>query len=327
MLEALGLDHDTDSVYRALLFGQADSVDELRDTLALTEETVRGALDKLFEIELVRRSEDRRGAWRAVDPQAGLRVLLERESAELERRRAEVAASQADVATLIAERIGDHPAESSTLRRLPGMDTVLTRLEQLTESARTAVLGITPGSAQSPASLYAARRNDSRLLERGVAIREIVQDACRNDQATAAHARWLTDAGGDVRTAPTLPHRLIVVDGRTAVVPIDPARTPKGALEITDPGIVAALVAVFEQLWETATPFGASSAPDRHGLTPRERDVLRLLASGITDEAAAARLAVSDRTVRRIMNDLCERLQATSRFEAGIKAAQAGWLD
>jgi DNA-binding CsgD family transcriptional regulator/sugar-specific transcriptional regulator TrmB len=328
MLEVLGLDRDTEAVYRALLSGQAESVEQLCRSLSLTETGVRAALDRLFEIELVRRSADRSGEWRAIDPQASLRILLARENAELERRRAEVAASQADIASLIAERaIADQPTESPAVRRLPGIDAVLTRLEQLTESARTAILGITPGGAQSPASLDAARRNDSRLLERGVAIREIVQDACRNDPATAAHARWLTDAGGDVRAAPTLPHRLIVVDGRTAVVPIDPGQTSKGALEITDAGLVSALAAVFELVWETATPFGASNAPDRYGLTPRERDVLRLLASGITDEAAAARLAVSDRTVRRIMNDLCERLQATSRFEAGIKAARAGWLD
>ncbi len=328
MLEVLGLDQGAEDVYRALLAGRANRVNDLCHLLDLDEGPVRAALAELATLSLVRHSADVADGWRAIDPQTGLQALLAQQNAELERRRARIAASQADIAALLAERTEPRlAAGAGGTRRLVGVDAVITRLEQLSETARTEVLGITPGSAQSPAALTAARRNDSRLFERGVAVREIVQDACRHDPATAAHARWLTEAGGQVRTAPTLPHRMIVIDAQTALVPIDTANTRAGALELTNPGIVGTLVALFEQIWETATPLGASAAPDRYGLTGREREVLRLLAAGMTDEAVATRLAISDRTVRRIMNDLCERLDAASRFEAGIKAAQAGWLD
>jgi DNA-binding NarL/FixJ family response regulator len=53
---------------------------------------------------------------------------------------------------------------------------------------------------------------------------------------------------------------------------------------------------------------------------------LKLPAQGLTDEAAAARLGVSHRTARRMMAELMERLGARSRFEAGLRAAQRGWL-
>ena len=53
---------------------------------------------------------------------------------------------------------------------------------------------------------------------------------------------------------------------------------------------------------------------------------MKLLAAGLTDEAAAARLNISHRTARRLMAGLMERLGARSRFEAGLKAAQRGWL-
>ncbi|MFB6613075.1 hypothetical protein ACFCV9_02420 [Streptomyces sp. NPDC056367] len=46
----------------------------------------------------------------------------------------------------------------------------------------------------------------------------------------------------------------------------------------------------------------------------------------MTDEAAGKPLGVSLRTVRRQMSALMERLNASSRFEAGLKAAQQGWL-
>jgi DNA-binding NarL/FixJ family response regulator len=50
------------------------------------------------------------------------------------------------------------------------------------------------------------------------------------------------------------------------------------------------------------------------------------LAEGHTDEAIAKRLGVSHRTARRIASDLMDRLGARSRFEAGVRAVQQGWL-
>jgi DNA-binding NarL/FixJ family response regulator len=62
------------------------------------------------------------------------------------------------------------------------------------------------------------------------------------------------------------------------------------------------------------------------GLTHTERELLRLLGTGLTDDTAGQRLGISSRTVQRHMASIMERLNATSRFEAGIKAAQQGWL-
>ena len=62
------------------------------------------------------------------------------------------------------------------------------------------------------------------------------------------------------------------------------------------------------------------------GLCPRERKLLSLLVSGSTDTVAAAAIGVSVRTVRRMVRDLMNRLGARSRFQAGAKAAERGWL-
>jgi adenosylmethionine-8-amino-7-oxononanoate aminotransferase len=51
-----------------------------------------------------------------------------------------------------------------------------------------------------------------------------------------------------------------------------------------------------------------------------------LLDTGLTDEAAARQLGVSVRTVRRQMAALMGKLGASSRFQAGHKAAERGWL-
>jgi len=89
---------------------------------------------------------------------------------------------------------------------------------------------------------------------------------------------------------------------------------------------VAALVALFEQIWLSANPPGVTQPRDERGLNPQEQEILRLLASGQTDEVVARRLDVSVRTGRRITAELMERLGARSRFQAGYLAAVHGWL-
>ncbi|MCO1578038.1 hypothetical protein M8C13_19995 [Crossiella sp. SN42] len=62
------------------------------------------------------------------------------------------------------------------------------------------------------------------------------------------------------------------------------------------------------------------------GLSEVDRRVLELLASGITDEAAARVVGFSVRQLRRRVAVLMARLEAASRFEAGVAAARRGWV-
>ncbi|MGW4381014.1 response regulator transcription factor [Kitasatospora sp. NPDC004531] len=61
-------------------------------------------------------------------------------------------------------------------------------------------------------------------------------------------------------------------------------------------------------------------------LSPMERQLLVLLAQGLTDAAAAKRLSVSVRTERRMVAELMHRLGASSRFDAGVRAARRRWI-
>ncbi|MDQ2897705.1 MAG: helix-turn-helix transcriptional regulator [Actinomycetota bacterium] len=327
MLSALGVDPVAERVYRQMLARPDWGVAELGEFLELPEQELRDAFDRLFELALVRQSLDQPGELHAVGPDIGLQAALARQQAELARRQRQVAESQATVNVMIAEHAdARRDAAHSDAEQLLGMDVAQDRLEQLALDTTEEVLTFMPGGAQSPAALRRAGRNDSRLLERDVSIRTIGLDSIRNDHATLAHARFLAGAGAQFRTAPVLPPRMIVADRRTALLPIDPDNTRKGLLFITSPGIVASLLALFEQAWEIATPLGADREPDRQGLPAQERALLKLLGQGFTDDVAAARLGVSPRTARRMMAELMERLGARSRFEAGLKAARHGWL-
>lgn len=74
-------------------------------------------------------------------------------------------------------------------------------------------------------------------------------------------------------------------------------------------------------LLTAGVPFAA--APD---LTPREREVLRLLAEGKTNKAIAGALGVSARTVNFHLDNLYAKLGVASRTEAVVFALRQGWL-
>ncbi|MFB6807083.1 LuxR C-terminal-related transcriptional regulator [Streptomyces sp. NPDC056387] len=328
MLQSLGLGPDVEAVYRGMLADPSGGVAELCASLGLTETQVRSGLDQLVDLDLLRPSRDSPGALRAVSPDLGLELLLRRQEEDLARRQAELARSKAAAVRVVSEFADLRPnTEVDGAERLVGMDAIQSRLEELAHGLAREFTAILPGGALSEASLEASRPLDRRALGRGIEMRSVYQDSARNDPATLAYARWLTEEGGQVRTSPLLPPRLLIFDAKVAVVPIDPANSRLGALCTRAPGIVASLLTLFEQTWDSAVPLGADRPrPTDSKPTAGELELLKLLASGMTDEAAGKRLGVSLRTVRRQMSALMERLHASSRFEAGLKAAQQGWL-
>lgn len=59
-------------------------------------------------------------------------------------------------------------------------------------------------------------------------------------------------------------------------------------------------------------------------LTPRERDVLRLIVAGATGQEIAQRLSISHATARNHVQNVLMKLGVHSRLEAAIVAVQAG---
>ena len=62
-------------------------------------------------------------------------------------------------------------------------------------------------------------------------------------------------------------------------------------------------------------------------LTPRERDVLRLVTEGLTNRQIAERLVVSEHTVHRHVTNMLRKLDLPSRTAAAALAARLGWPD
>ncbi|WP_237048484.1 LuxR C-terminal-related transcriptional regulator [Lentzea guizhouensis] len=166
------------------------------------------------------------------------------------------------------------------------------------------------------------RQADHDNLRRGVRYRVLVPDRARTAHGVAAKLGALALAGADIRTVPKVPLDALVVDRRLTVLPAE-RHDSVAAFEL--PSVVTTTVELFERIWQDAVPFTAAVASAGE-VTLRERELLTLLFAGCTDEAAATRLNISVRTVRRTVSQLMDRLGARSRFQAGAKAADRGWL-
>ncbi len=68
----------------------------------------------------------------------------------------------------------------------------------------------------------------------------------------------------------------------------------------------------------------APSARAFPALTPRERDVLELLASGCRNHEIARRLGMSEKTVRNHVSQVLVKLQVPDRTAAALKARESG---
>ena len=115
----------------------------------------------------------------------------------------------------------------------------------------------------------------------------------------------------------------LLIDRTLAVVPVDPGATAGVVLAATTPTLVGALLEAFTERWSAATEWAVACGPPDEF----ESSVLLALVAGMTDEAAAGRLGVSARTVRRYVSMLMDRIGARSRFELGYRAAELGWLE
>ena len=85
-------------------------------------------------------------------------------------------------------------------------------------------------------------------------------------------------------------------------------------------GIASRVLAFF-----AAGPAAAAGSLDPFpGLTEREREILDLVARGLTNAEIARRLVVSDKTVRNHVSNVFAKLQVAGRAEAVARARDAG---
>jgi DNA-binding NarL/FixJ family response regulator len=69
---------------------------------------------------------------------------------------------------------------------------------------------------------------------------------------------------------------------------------------------------------------GARGEDDRQALTPREQDVLRLMADGADNATIGHALSISPHTVKQYAGSIFEKLGVRSRVQAAVHAVRVG---
>jgi DNA-binding CsgD family transcriptional regulator len=194
------------------------------------------------------------------------------------------------------------------------------RLAELIAIERQEHLAINTEQAFDAASARAAAPLDQQILQRGVRMRVIGLPPADQDlhvgAASLAHPRC------GYRETPHVPLKLVVIDHNVAFFPADPSDLERGYLEISQPGVVRALVMLFEQHWANAINPRERGMEDIV-LDDRELELIMLLADGHTDVSAAAQLRISARSVTNIMRGVMDRLGVDNRFQLGLALGAA----
>jgi pimeloyl-ACP methyl ester carboxylesterase/DNA-binding CsgD family transcriptional regulator len=79
------------------------------------------------------------------------------------------------------------------------------------------------------------------------------------------------------------------------------------------------------EIEEFLPPFESSPASSLDQLTSRERDILEFVAQGLSNNQIAARLRISEKTVRNHVSMILSKLEAGSRAQAVAMARDAGF--
>ncbi len=96
------------------------------------------------------------------------------------------------------------------------------------------------------------------------------------------------------------------------------------AIHATHAGLLSADPALSASL--LALPAAPAVDEDSEALTPREREVLQLLARGLANKQIAAQLGLSENTVKFHISSVYAKLGAGNRAEAVTLGARRGWI-
>lgn len=177
-----------------------------------------------------------------------------------------------------------------------------------------------------PLGLLAPGPLHDDAASRQVAMKIICNDGMRADTAGARALRQLAQTGAHIATAPAPPPPVVIADHNQAIMTVPDRDEPGEWLIVTGPPIAGYLAAAIEAFWIAATPLHLAIPADGNGISPADVVLLRLLATGITQQDTARRLHISERTISRRVADLKQRLDATSAMQAGLEAARRGLI-
>ncbi|GGS75841.1 hypothetical protein GCM10010156_38340 [Planobispora rosea] len=152
------------------------------------------------------------------------------------------------------------------------------------------------------------RRNMPEFLDalrRGMRARLIVHTSMMDDPVSTARIREMHAGGTLYRITDEPVQQLLVFDRSVAFLRITPVAHAPGALLIRQQSLIAAFVDLFEKTWARSR----EATEPAYRLTPREREVLALIAEGRSNSAVARALSVTEAAVGKHVASVFAKLE------------------
>lgn len=322
MLDGLGLTSDQEAVYATLVDVSSATLEEISQRCpGLPAGQVVADLERTGLVSRLAGSPGSGVAYTAEPPDVALELLARAREQELARARLSVAEL---AARYRQARVSAGPHE--VIEVVTTREATALRWEQLQRSAREQVRSFDRPPYIS--SSLDTNPVEEEMLAAGVAYRCVYHPAGFAIPGHPAAMRTMIAAGEQARVTESVPVKMFIADDQMGLIPLEVSGNAEASLIIRASSMLDTLVALFELVWERAIPVHADGDLPSPGTGPTQEEaaLLGLLAAGLTDAAIARHLGTHPRTVQRRVRELLGRLDAGSRFQAGLQAVRRGWL-
>ncbi|MGW1745048.1 helix-turn-helix transcriptional regulator [Streptomyces sp. NPDC002092] len=323
-LSVLGLPELEERLYRHFLRHPGTTAYDIHMHLDAPPAEVETALERLVALCVL--TEGMAGTYLPAAPELVVDTLTDLRLKQLHDEMRAVTRARHLVSSFWREK-EEAPAVPPVVEKIDSLDTIRSRIDALAFFAREEILSAEPYTALTHDNIQHARPLDLRCIKRGVRIRNVVLSAAMEDPLTADYLQELASLGAEIRVVDEIATRILVYDRRTALTPVDPADSSRGALVAQEAGLVANIVALFEKIWSGGVELEAFAQEDDENRLPGvEQRVLEAMCRGTKDEIGARDLGVSVRTYRRYVANILLTLDAASRPQAALLARERGWI-
>lgn len=322
MLDATSLE-----VYRYAVGHPGWTRAEASDALGLTLRRIEAAIAELSDRRLLSPEAGRPDGLVAVSPDVALADLVDADERSLQDLKARISSQRRELSSLLPTFLEARKSvlASTSVETLEDPHLIHRVLIDYGRDVTEKVYIAQPGQGSTADVHEESIRKDLELLENGVRRRTLYDTSLRDHVPTRRAVEAIAAAWGRVRRPPVHPLRMLIFDEKLALVGRQLTREDKAALVIRDSSLINIFTLLFDVAWEISESF---LAPERveSPLSSLQRSIIQGLANGLSDESIARRLDINVRTCRRHIAWMLDTLRADSRFQAALKARDAGWV-
>ncbi|WP_162908005.1 helix-turn-helix transcriptional regulator [Allorhizocola rhizosphaerae] len=216
---------------------------------------------------------------------------------------------------------------SQAARLLKGAEEVCqTTISETLQARHTAHALLSPSISGHAECLTQIEQTVQHLSARGVRCQITCDSTLLADHKMDGTLTRLSQSGSHIRVVPSVQMQMWIIDDSQVLTTYTSDDNELSMLIISDTAVVSGLHDAFSKLHTQGIAYAPTAEPGGGVLTPAQRRVLSLMALGHRDTEIAEILGISERTIRRYVSDILDRLGASTRFHAAFIAARRGLL-